>query len=323
VRRFFAALFIVISLELLIAVPLLLFTPGGKNLVAIIVPSPTPTPAPILTPDGSQPEMKAEAAYLLDADTGRTLLSVQGDQQLPMASTTKIMTAILAIEKGDLEKVITIKQNAIDEAKKNNGSTAQLVAGDQIRLRDLLYGLMLPSGDDAAISIAEAVGGSSENFVKMMNDYATNDLKLKHTHFINPHGLTLYDAQGKADPNHYSSAADLATITKHALSNGFFAQIVQLQEYRLGATGARHAYVWKTTNTLLGGYAGLTGVKTGFTEEAGYCLIFSATRNGHHLIGVVMKEKDENQRFVDARAMLDWGFSLPLRPPPPATPTPS
>jgi D-alanyl-D-alanine carboxypeptidase (penicillin-binding protein 5/6) len=166
------------------------------------------------------------------------------------------------------------------------------------------------------MTVADTVGGSATGFVALMNQYAQR-LNLKHTHYINPDGLTYYDANGKPDLNHYSSAADLAQLTRYALANSLFAQIVQLHQYNLSATSAHHAYVWKTTNTLLSVYPGATGVKTGFTVQADYCLVFSGTNGGHHLVGVVMKEKDENQRFVDARTLLDWGFNLPLLPPPP------
>ncbi len=112
------------------------------------------------------------------------------------------------------------------------------------------------------------------------------------------------------------SAADLAHLTRSAMSNPLFAQIVELQHYVLGATTVHHTYIWDSIDTLLSIYPGATGVKTGHTEEAGYCLVFSATNAGHHLIGVVLNENSDNQRFVDAKTLLDWGFNLPLLPPP-------
>src|SRR5207237_5352722 len=141
------------------------------------------------------------------------LANVNGQKRLPMASTTKIMTAIIAIEKGDLNQEVTIQQDAVDEVKKNNGSSAQLVVGDKIRLKDLLYGLMLPSGDDAAITIADAVGGTTSKFVQTMNLYA-RQLHLTQTHFINPDGLTYMTQQGQPDPNQYTTAADLAHLAR-------------------------------------------------------------------------------------------------------------
>jgi serine-type D-Ala-D-Ala carboxypeptidase (penicillin-binding protein 5/6) len=320
-RRIFAAILLLLAMLLLLVVGgFLAYTPLGTRVISSLGP-PTPTPKPILTVRGTPPTVNAKAAYLLDADTGHVLLNVQGQQRLPMASTTKIMTALLTIESADLNKVVTIQQDAVDEVKKNNGSSAQLVVGDQIRLKDLLYALMLPSGDDAAITIADVVAGSPANFVDKMNAYAQR-LHRTQTHYINPDGLTYMTPQGKPDPNHYTSAADLVQLTRLALNNSLFSQIVQLQLYSLPATAQHHAYTWQTTNDLLSIYPGTTGVKTGFTEEAGYCLVFSATSSGHHLIGAVMNATttDANERFVDAQKLLDWSFALPLLPPP--TPAP-
>jgi len=122
---------------------------------------------------------------------------------------------------------------------------------------------------------------------------------------------------GQVNPNDYTTAADLAQLTRLALQNPLFAQIVELQRYVLPASPTHHAYTWETTDNLLSHYAGVTGVKTGYTVEAGYCLVFSATNAGHHLIGVLLHDSDDdtNQRFTDAQTLLDWGFHLPLRTP--------
>ncbi|TMC24328.1 MAG: D-alanyl-D-alanine carboxypeptidase [Chloroflexi bacterium] len=307
-----------IVLLLVIIIPVLAFTPVGTSVLTIWL-SPTPTPKPILTVRGTPPAINATAAYVLDADSGHALVDINGGQRLPMASTTKIMTAILTIDKANLKQMVTIKQNAIDEVNKNQGSSAQLVVGDQIRLKDLLYALMLPSGDDAAIAIAEAVSGTTADFVDLMNRYA-QQLHLTQTHYINPDGLTYLTPEGKPNPAHYTTTADLVKLTRYALANPLFAQIVQLQHYVLHATTVHHAYVWDNTNILLSTYAGLTGVKTGYTVEAGYCLVFAARSDDHYLIGAILQDKDENQRFLDARALLDWAFALPMGSP---APTPS
>jgi D-alanyl-D-alanine carboxypeptidase (penicillin-binding protein 5/6) len=320
-RSIIATVLLVLALEVAIIAPLLILTPTGNRVLSDIVPSPTPTPTPILTVRGTPPPIAATAAYLLDADTGHTLVNMNGQQRLPMASTTKIMTAIITIERADLNQAVTIKQDAIDEVQKNFGSSAQLVVGDKIPLKDLLYGLLLPSGDDAAIAIAETVGGTTANFVNMMNLFAQR-LHLTQTHYINPDGLTYKTPQGQPDPNHYTTAADLVQLTRYALNNQIFAQIVRLQRYVLPASPEHHSYVWETTNNLLATYAGTTGVKTGYTVEAGYVLVFAATSANHHLIGVVMQEKDDKQRLADAKTLLDWGFALPLLPPPTPTPLP-
>jgi serine-type D-Ala-D-Ala carboxypeptidase (penicillin-binding protein 5/6) len=318
-RRILAIISLLLAMVVLIGVGgVLAYTPLGTRVISTFGP-PTPTPQPILTVRGTPPTVNAKATYLLDADTGHVLIDVQGQLRLPMASTTKIMTALITIETADLNKVVTIKQDASDEVRKNDGSSALLVVGDQIRLKDLLYALLLPSGDDAAISVADAVSGSPANFVQLMNQYAQR-LHLKQTHYVNPDGLTYLTPQGKPNPNHYSSAADLVQLTRIALNNPLFAQIVELQSYVLPATAQHHAYTWVTTDNLLSEYAGAIGVKTGFTVEAGYCLVFAATSAGHHLIGTVMNDSatDPNQRFVDAAKLLNWGFALPLLPPPTA-----
>ena len=310
-RRILGIVLLILAIGMIIAIPLLAFTPLGTNLLSSIIPTPTPVPKPILTVRGTPPAVSATAAYLLDADTGHVLVNVNGQQHLAMASTTKIMTALIAIQKADLNQIVTIKQDAVDEVKKNDGSSAQLVAGDQIRLKDLLYALLLPSGDDAAIAIADAVGGTTANFVQMMNLYA-HQLHLTQTHYINPDGLTYMTPQGQPDPGLYTTASDLVHLARYAMMDPLFAQIVQLQRYVLPANGVHHAYVWQTTDDLLGSYAGAIGIKTGYTVEAGYCLVFAATNGGHHLIGAVLQEKDADQRFTDAQTLLDWGFSLPL-----------
>jgi D-alanyl-D-alanine carboxypeptidase (penicillin-binding protein 5/6) len=293
------------------------FTPNGKDVLAAFSPTPTPTPAPILTARGTPPTIAASSIYLLDADTHHALMDINGEQRLPMASTTKIMTALLALDKGSPNQIVTIQEDAVKEAKDNNASSANLVAGDQIRMLDLLYGLMLPSGNDAAVAIADAISGSVPAFVEQMNASA-HKLKLNNTHFINTNGLTSLLANGTPNPNHYTTAADLASLTSYAMQNPLFAQIVHLQEYNLPTTIAHHSYHWVTTNKFLSTYAGATGVKTGFTVEAGYCLVFAAKRNGHSLIGVLLHDGDEDaeadRRFTDAATVLDWGFQLPLLP---------
>jgi D-alanyl-D-alanine carboxypeptidase (penicillin-binding protein 5/6) len=279
---------LVLFIETSILIPLLLFTPTGAKVLMDLHLAPTPTPAPILTVQGTPPPIKSSAAYLLDADTNHVLVNING------------------------------QQDAVDEVKKNDGSSAQLVVGDQIRLGDLLYGLMLPSGDDAAIAIADAISGSPAKFVQLMNNYA-HQLHLTHTHYGNPDGLTYKLPNGQVDPNNnnYTTAADLAQLAHIALHDPIFDQVIRLQYYVLPATPTHHAYAWETTNLLLSRYAGATGVKTGYTMEAGYCLVFSATNANHHLIGILLHDSndDTDQRFIDARTLLDWGFHLPLRPP--------
>ncbi len=321
-RRIAAIMLILIAICLGIMAPVLAFTPVGKDLLntltqvtptaTTLLPFPTPTPTapptPVLTVRGKPPIVSAAAAYLLDADTGHTLVDLNGEEPLPMASTTKIMTAVIAIETADPDQLVTIQQDAYNEVHQNNGSSAFLMIGDKIPLKYLLYGLLLPSGDDAAVAIADAVGGTEANFVRIMNIFAYR-LHLYQTHYGNPDGLEA--------PGHHSSAYDLVRLAHYAMTLPAFAQIVQAQSYTLPANADHHKYTWKTTNTLLGTYKGATGIKTGTTPEAGFCLVFSAIRNGHHLIGVVLRDKNETLRFADARTLLNWGFNLPLLTPEP------
>lgn len=321
-RRSVALILLLLSITMLVAVPVLAFTPVGAQwfnsaqatpapTLIPFTPVPTPRPAPILTPRGKPPAISAPEAILLDNDTGRILADLNGEKPMPMASTTKIMTALIAIQAADLNQEVTIGQDAYNEVHLHNGSSAQLVVGDRLTLKDLLYGLMLPSGDDAAIAIADAVGGTTSNFVNMMNLFAYR-LRLFQTHYINPDGLTYYDASGKPIPGHYTTAYDLARLARYAMTIPLFAQVVRTQHYVVPATSSHHGYTWDNTNTLLKTYAGMTGIKTGYTLEAGACLVFSATRAGHHLLGVVLHSSDEQRRFNDAKNLLDWGFSLPL-----------
>lgn len=322
IRRFLVVFLLLVALIVVIVTPILTFTQLGGQLLSALkpatptpipTPTPLPSPTPILTVEGTPPAVTSESAYLLDMDTGHVLADMHGEQPLPMASTTKIMTALIAIQTGNLDQLVTIGQDAYDEVHLRDGSSAQLVVGDQLTLKDLLYGLMLPSGDDAAIAIADALAGSPENFVQRMNLFAYR-LHLFQTHYLDPDGLTIYTANGP-DPDHYSTAADLTRLARYAMSIPLFAQIVKTPLYTVVATAQHHAYHWTTTNALLETYPGATGIKTGYTVEAGYCLVFSATHNDHHLIGTILDDPDDAHRINDAKALLDWGFSLPLLPP--------
>ncbi len=198
IRRIIAIILIILAAVIVAAALLVAFTPGGQQALGGFAPAvvptptltplppqPTPKPTPVLTVVGKPPQVAAQSAYLLDAKTGNTLADLNGEAPRPMASTTKIMTAIIAIQSGDLNMLVTVHQDAINEVQNNGGSSAFLVVGDQIPLKALLYGLMLPSGDDAAIAIADAMAGSPANFVNIMNIYAYR-LRLYQTHYINP-----------------------------------------------------------------------------------------------------------------------------------------
>ncbi|GCE11832.1 D-alanyl-D-alanine carboxypeptidase family protein [Tengunoibacter tsumagoiensis] len=328
-RRIIGIICLLCALSLLILIPLLAFTSSGEGFLTsagILDPTPTPTPIPyptlppatpippitpqpILTVQGAPPPLAARMSYLIDADTGHVLADTNGERPVPMASTTKIITALIAIQSGKLDQMITVKQDAIDRVGyhsdgSTDGSSAYLKVGEQIKLKDLLYGLMLPSGDDAAVAIADALGGSTETFVQRMNLF-TFRLGLFQTHYVNPDGLTQDELNGQ----HYTTAADLTRLATYAMKIPFFAQIVQTPSY----STANH--VWTNTNLLLSTYPGMNGIKTGHTDAAGWCLVFSATRNGHHLIGAILDSSSQVTRDSDTKALLDWGFNLPVRPP--------
>ncbi len=241
------------------------------------------------------PKVEAEAAVLMDAATGRLLYAVNPDAIMYPASTTKIMTALIALEKGKPDAVVTVSRRAASCEESSLG----LKAGDRLTLRDLLYGMMIVSGNDAAEAVAEHIAGSVPAFADLMNARA-DKLGLINTHFANPHGLP--------DPNnHYSSARDLAVITATALQNPEFAKIVATPEYSVPLLNRPPIRV-TTTNRFLKTYPGATGVKTGSTQAAGDCLVAAAKRGGVQLIVVLLN--DDNGRWEDAPKLMNYGFAV-------------
>lgn len=225
------------------------------------------------------PQTSANGACVVEVDSGRVLCVKNADQQMPMASTTKIMTALVAIEKGNLEQVVTATSPAVGV----EGSSIYLKEGEQFTLKDLLYGLMLRSGNDSAVAIACAVGGSVDGFVEMMNQKAA-ELGATHTHFANPHGLP---ADG-----HYTTARDLAIISAYAMRNPVFAEIVSTKSITIQPDGEGEARLLQNKNKLLTQFNGATGIKTGYTKEAGKCLVGSAERDGKRVVAVVLGAPD-------------------------------
>jgi D-alanyl-D-alanine carboxypeptidase (penicillin-binding protein 5/6) len=260
-----------------------------------------------------EPDIHAVTAFLFDGDTGAIYYTKDADVERPMASTTKVMTALLAVESGHLDRFVPIGADA--EALAVPGSSRMGVsAGEKIRLRDLLYGLLLPSGNDAAVAIADAVSGSEAAFVDLMNARAA-ELGLTHTHYMNPHGL-------EDDPNHHTSARDLATLAAVALKQPDFVTIASTLRYSIPATQTHKAYDLRTGNDLLAGssspYPGALGGKPGYTVAAAYTMTFSARRHGHLIVGAVLGEPSWQVRTNDMRALLDWGFAhVGVKPAPP------
>lgn len=239
------------------------------------------------------PAIHAKAAALIDVASGRILYSRNGEEPLPMASTTKIMTAIVAIESGKLSDVVKTSKRAFAK----EGSSLYLRRGEEMSLHHLLYGLMLRSGNDAAVAIAEHVGGSEEGFVYMMNEKAEM-LGLEKTQFRNPHGL---DADG-----HYTTANDLARLSAYALHNPTFQEIVRTKVKTVPNPNANWDYKWTNKNKMLQLYEGADGVKTGYTSKALRCLVSSATRHGQQLAVVTLNDGND---WLDHTRLLDYGFS--------------
>lgn len=230
----------------------------------------------------------AQHAALLCADSGEFLYEKDADTPCGMASTTKIMTALIALECGNLDSPITVPDAAIG----TEGSSLYLKRGEQMTMRDLVYGLMLRSANDAAEAIAITIGGSIDGFADKMNAKA-KEIGLTDTHFTNPHGL--------ADDGHYTTARDLAKLAAYALRNPTFKKICSCKKTFL--SGDRLVV---NHNKLLFSYEGACGVKTGFTKATGRCLVSAAERNGVRLIAVTLNSPDD---WREHTAMLDYGFS--------------
>ena len=239
----------------------------------------------------SAPQTGAEAFILMDAGSGRVLTGKNTEQELAIASTTKIMTALVALETGNLSDKVTVKQNHLKE-----GSSMYLRAGEVLTLEELLYGLLLPSGNDAAECIAAHCGGSggsggSAQFVRWMNEKA-KALGMEHTSFANPSGL---DEMG-----HSSCALDMARLAAYAMQNPTFARIVSTRTASVGTrTMTNH-------NKLLASYSGCVGLKTGYTGDAGRTLVTCAERDGMRLIAVTLHDGSD---WADHAALYDYGFS--------------
>ncbi|GGL03073.1 D-alanyl-D-alanine carboxypeptidase family protein [Nocardia jinanensis] len=256
-----------------------------------------------LQPDG----VRAPAAALAEANTGIFVWSRQPDTRLPIASITKVMTAVVVLESGDLDRPITVPRRAVDYAAAYGGSTAGLAPGEVLTARQLLYAMMLPSGCDAAYALAEAYGPGQDGFLARMNATARR-LGMPNTHFSDPSGLPAPD-----DFSTYSTPAELVRLGRHAMADPVFREIAGSQIYHQPAGPANRAHVWETTNGLLREYPGATGIKTGSTDAAGTCLLFEASRGGQRLIGVVLNSSPDDLAAAagDAERIMDWGF-LPI-----------
>lgn len=229
----------------------------------------------------------ATAAILMDADSGRVLYEQNADARMLIASTTKIMTALVAIEEGNLSDMVTVSR----KAAWTEGSAMYLKEGEELKLETLLYGLMLCSGNDAAVAIAEHIAGSEADFAKLMNEKA-EELGMEHSSFANPNGL---DAEG-----HYSTARDMAILACAAMNNETLARIVSTRTVTIGGrTMTNH-------NKLLSYMDGCIGLKTGYTMAAGRTLVSCAEQNGQRLVAVTLQDGND---WADHQALYEYGFS--------------
>lgn len=229
----------------------------------------------------------ATAAILMDAESGRVLYEQNADREMLIASTTKIMTALVAIREGDLSETVTVSRAAAC----TEGSAMYLKEGEQLTLETLLYGLMLCSGNDAAVAIAEHIAGSQADFARLMNETA-RELGLEHTSFSNPNGLDAED--------HYSTARDMAVLACAAMENETLSRIVSTQSVTIGGrTMTNH-------NKLLRWLDGCVGLKTGYTRAAGRTLVSCAERNGQRLVAVTLQDGND---WADHQTLYEYGFS--------------
>ena len=250
--------------------------------------------------------INAKSALLIEKNTGKIIYDKNIKEQNYPASTTKILTAIITIENCDLDDVVTVSQNAISNVPKAY-VVAPLFAGEQIKVRDLLYALLLKSSNDAAYALAEHVGGSVEGFSEMMNNKA-QELGCENSHFVNPNGID--------NPEHYTTAYDMYLISNYAMKNETFAEIVSTYQYTLPATNKYPANdrVMKNTNNFVNPSSvyyneNVKGIKTGTTDLAGNCLITESVNNGLEYFTVVLGAETSDAKFVETKEMIDYAFN--------------
>lgn len=269
----------------------------GMSLALPAGAKPLAYPAPVHEglPNPGPPQLTAQAWILYDASSDAVLASVRPDERRSVASTTKIMTGLLALERGDLDAVVTISQTAADTGEREIG----LVPGEGVTLGALMKAALIHSGNDAATAIAEHIGGSVEGFVELMNQRA-EELGLRNTSFANPHGL---DA-----PNHYSSARDMLNLAREAMQHEEFRDIVRSRIVVFPEAPDGTKRIGTATNLLLGEYEGASGIKTGFTFQALLTFVASAERQNRRLYAVVLGSEGSRAHLSDARRLFDYGF---------------
>lgn len=288
-------------IQIFIFAALLLFLPAQNSYsfrlytenfpVPEILILPTPAPYPQKTTVNPPPDVSAEGVLITDVNSGVTLYSKNQDTKFYPASTTKIMTAMVALEKFSLTDVLQVKTVV------NNGQNMKLIAGERMSFENLLYGILVHSANDAAYTIAENYPGGVDAFIASMNQKA-NDLSMLNTHFTNPIGLD--------DPDHYTTVADLSRLSLVALENPLINKIVAISQITVSDTEYIHFHALKNVNELLGKIPGVSGFKTGYTEIAGQALVTTVDRNNHKILIVILKSTD---RFGDTEKLLNWVFA--------------
>jgi D-alanyl-D-alanine carboxypeptidase len=241
-------------------------------------------------------QLNSEAAILIDAQSGQVIYEKNSIEKLSPASITKIATAIYAIENGNLDDLVTVSENA----RNVDGTVVYLEVGEQVPLLKLIQGLLINSGNDAGVAIAEHLSGSVDEFIIDFNQYLQEQIGVENTYFTNPHGLY--------DPEHLTTAEDMAKITQYALNNEVFRDIFKTKELPWDGE------TWDTTlvnhHVMVRdeSYEGITGGKNGFVTESGFTLVTTAEREDLSLIAVTLKSKSDDQTYADASALLDYGF---------------
>lgn len=242
----------------------------------------------------TEPSINSRAAIVLDRNSGLILYGKNENEKRKMASTTKIMTAIVVIENANLESIVTISQKAAG----TGGSRLGLHTNDKVSIKDLLYGLLLCSGNDAAVALAEFVGGDLPGFSNLMNN-KVSELGLTSTHFVTPHGLD--------NESHYTTAYELAKIADYALKNETFRNIVGTKNHTI--TINKYSKSLSNTNELLGNFEGVYGIKTGFTNGANRCLVTAIKRNNMDLICIVLGADTKKDRTRDSVNLINYIYS--------------
>jgi D-alanyl-D-alanine carboxypeptidase (penicillin-binding protein 5/6) len=254
---------------------------------------------------GTPRGVKAKAGILVDATTGQVLWAKDPDTPRPIASITKVMTALLIIQAGNLNRKITVPRSVTAYVAKNDANAAGLIPGQVFTVDELLHAMLIMSACDAAYTLAMAYGPGLPAFIAKMNAEAAA-LGLAHTHFTSPDGLPY-----PTGASTYSTPAEVVKLGEIAMSYPAFRSIVGLSSYVLKKGDGHSAYYWYSTNELIGHYPGVIGIKTGFTDAAGHTLLFEAVRNGRPLIGVVLGSPPTSpfSGAQDAAKVLNWGFA--------------